>query len=64
LVSGSPFALRTSSRTAGIRFHFKDDGWDPTLMSFEGWRANVRERFEASIEQHRLQMLTLIKQRG
>lgn len=45
-------------------FHFDDDGWDPTLISFAGWRANIRERFEAAVGQHRQQMLARVKERG
>jgi hypothetical protein len=45
-------------------FQFEDYGWDPTLISSAGWRANVRERFEVAIEQHEQQMQTLIQERG
>jgi hypothetical protein len=45
-------------------FHFEDEGWDPTLISFAGWRVNVRERFEAAMKQHGQQMRALIKERG
>jgi hypothetical protein len=45
-------------------FQFNDEGWDPTLLSFEGWRANVRERFKAALEQHRRQLEALVRERG
>jgi hypothetical protein len=45
-------------------FQFEDGGWDPTLISFAGWRANARERFEAAMKRHCQQMQTLIEQRG
>jgi len=45
-------------------FHFEDDGWDPTLMSFAGWRASALERFEAKMKQHEQRMQALVKERG
>jgi hypothetical protein len=45
-------------------FALEDEGWDPTLISFPGWRVNVRKRFEAAMQQHRQQMQALIKERG
>jgi hypothetical protein len=45
-------------------FHFEDAGWDPTLISFPGWRVNVGKRFAAAMQQHRQQMQALIKERG
>jgi hypothetical protein len=45
-------------------FHFEDEGWDPTLISFAGWRVNVRKRFDAAMKQHGQQMRALIKERG
>jgi len=45
-------------------FHFEDEGWDPTLISFPGWRAHVTQRFKAAIQQHRQQMQALVKERG
>jgi hypothetical protein len=45
-------------------FHFEDQGWDPTLISFPGWRVHVRKRFTEAVQQHRQQMQALIKERG
>jgi hypothetical protein len=45
-------------------FHFEDEGWDPTLISFAGWRVNVRKRFDAAMKQHGQQMQALVKARG
>jgi hypothetical protein len=45
-------------------FHFEDEGWDPTLISFAGWCVNVRKRFDAAMKQHGQQMRALVKGRG
>jgi hypothetical protein len=45
-------------------FHFEDEGWDPTLISFPGWRVQATQRFKAAMQQHRQQMQALIKERG
>jgi hypothetical protein len=45
-------------------FHFEDEGWDPTLISFLGWRVQVQERFEKAIQRYRHQMQALVKKRG
>ncbi len=45
-------------------FHFEDEGWDPTLIRFPGWRVTARKRFEAAIKQHGQQMRALAKDRG
>ena len=45
-------------------FCFDDEGWDPTLMSFLGWRARVRQRFATAIEQYRQQMRARTKELG
>jgi len=45
-------------------FHFEDGGWDPTLISFAGWRVNVHKRWELAMKQHRQQMQALVKERG
>jgi hypothetical protein len=44
-------------------FHFDDDGWDPTVLSFAGWRATVRKGFEVAMKQHGQQMRALIQAR-
>jgi hypothetical protein len=45
-------------------FRFEDEGWDPTLMSFAGWRVKARKRCEAAMKQHGRQMQALVKARG
>ena len=45
-------------------FHFEDEGWDPTLISFAGWRIQARKRWEASLKPYRQQMQALAKERG
>lgn len=45
-------------------FHFEDEGWDPTLISFAGWRAKAEKRWDTALKTYRQQMQALVKERG
>jgi hypothetical protein len=51
-------------REGGRHFRFHADGWDPTLMSFAGWREGVTNKFKQVILKYERTMGGKAKQRG
>ncbi len=45
-------------------FRFEEAGWDPTLISFAGWRMNLRPQIEKAMREYRQRMVALVDQRG
>lgn len=58
-VSG-PILIRDGEHS----FRFEDWGWDPQLLSWPGYRVNVRKRFETELRAYEKRVRALAKARG